>query len=167
MLIGIDGFGGSGKSTLAKMLKERLENTTVVEMDDFYLPSLRRPDYDRVYEQVLNPLAHEVNASYQRFDWQSDQLAEWHTIQHGGMVIVEGVFSTHPAIANPYDLKIWIECPPEIAMERGLHRDLTQYNIDTRTKWANEWLPREKQYKDTQKPHELADVIVDGLKLFE
>ncbi len=39
LLIGIDGCGGSGKSTLASELKGRLLNTTVVHMDDFYLPS--------------------------------------------------------------------------------------------------------------------------------
>jgi len=39
LLIGIDGCGGSGKSTLASKLKSKLLNTTVVHMDDFYLPS--------------------------------------------------------------------------------------------------------------------------------
>src|SRR5579863_3829467 len=102
-LIGIDGFGGSGKSTVAQKLKEELENVTIVEMDDFYIHSLKRTDYLRVNKQVLQPLGDNRTAFYQRYDWKSDRLAEWHEITIGGIVVVEGVFSTHPDIADSYD----------------------------------------------------------------
>jgi uridine kinase len=42
LIIGIDGCGGSGKSTFANKLKEECSNVTVVDMDDFYLPSSQR-----------------------------------------------------------------------------------------------------------------------------
>ena len=79
-IIGIDGFGGSGKTSLAKLLKQHFEKVTIVEMDDFYLPSLKRADYQRVKEQVLAPLVNDIPASYQRYDWKTDKMAEWHTI---------------------------------------------------------------------------------------
>ena len=55
VLIGIDGLGGAGKSTVAKYIKEKISNTTIIEMDDFYVPELTRPDWDRVCMQVIDP----------------------------------------------------------------------------------------------------------------
>ncbi len=162
LLIGIDGFGGSGKSTVAKFLKERLENVVIVEMDDFYLPALKRADYLRVKQQVLQPLDNNLIASYQRYDWRSDTLAEWHTIHPGGIVIIEGVYSTHSDLANHYDFKIWVDCPQEIGFKRGVERDKRRDGVDNTDKWLTLWMPQEKLYAETQKPKERADYIADS-----
>ena len=42
LLVGIDGRGGSGKSSLARRLEACASDVTVVEFDDFYLPSRER-----------------------------------------------------------------------------------------------------------------------------
>ncbi|SRR5258708_2608493 len=162
LLIGIDGFGGAGKSTLAKLLKGHFENVTIVEMDDFYQSALKRADYQRVDEQVLKLLVKDTPASYQRYDWKTDTMAEWHTIEPGGIVVVEGVYSTAKEMSDAYDLKIWVECSQEIGMERGIARDLTKDKVETRNKWINDWMPREKDYVDTQNPKKYADYIIDG-----
>ena len=92
LLVGIDGRGGSGKSTLARKLADADPGVTVVEFDDFYLPSGEREsraaagndevggnfDWRRLRAQVLEPLARDEPARYQRYDWPSDALAEWH-----------------------------------------------------------------------------------------
>ena len=80
MLTGIDGFGGSGKTTVARFLKEHLENAVIVEMDDFYSPALHRADYNRVKEQVLQPLTNNLVAAYQRYDWPSDSYPKYRVL---------------------------------------------------------------------------------------
>ena len=102
LLLGIDGCGGAGKSTLARALATVVPAATVVEFDDFYRPSGERQarrdrevggdfDWRRVREQILVPLADDRPARYQRYDWGDDRLAEWHEVQPGGVVIVEGI----------------------------------------------------------------------------
>ena len=101
-----------------------------------------------------------MTALYQRYDWKSDTLAEWHEITTGGIVIVEGVFSTHPAIAYSYDFKIWVDCLQEIGFKRGIGRDKIRDGIDNSEKWKTLWMPEEKEYVDLEKPQEKADFIL-------
>ena len=160
LLIGIDGLGGAGKSTVANFIKDNIPDTTIVEMDDFYIPELTRDDWDRVYEQVIKPLKTNASASYQRFDWDTKQLAEWHTIESGGVVIVEGVYALHEKLKDTYDYRIWVECPYDIRLKRGLERD----GEEARSWWVDEWMPKEEEYKQSQKPQQTADIVIDGSK---
>lgn len=173
LLIGIDGCGGSGKSTLADKLKGRLLNTTVVHMDDFYLPSSQllktlpknKPigaDYDRrrVLNQVLEPIAQNKEGHYQRYDWAMDGLAEWHTVPVGGIVIIEGVYAICQEFFNKYDFTIWVECPRETRLSRGLERD----GETARDRWENNWMLSEDVYVETYKPFEKANLIVSGIE---
>jgi len=158
VLVGIDGLGGAGKSTVANSIKEKIPNTTIIEMDDFYAPELTRADWDRVYEQVIELLKKGSSASYQRFDWDTKKLAEWHEVKPEGVVIIEGVYALHEKLRDAYDYKVWVEAPYELRLQRGLERD----GEEARSWWVNEWMPKEEAYKESQKPHESADIIVDG-----
>lgn len=173
LLIGIDGCGGSGKSTLAKKLKESRADAAVVHMDDFYFPSselIQGPpqdkpvgadfDWQRVLNQVLVPLSQDKEGSYQRYDWNSDQLAEWHTIPVGGVAIIEGISSTRLELAGYYDFTIFVECPYETRLHRGLERD----GEAARDRWVNDWMVAEQKYVDSHKPQERADVVIKGTK---
>ena len=173
LLIGIDGCGGSGKSTLAVRLKERLPNATVVQKDDFYLPSSQilkmksedKPigaDYDgeRFLKQVLEPLSQNKEGHYQRFDWDRDALAEWHTIPVGGTVIIEGVYSLRKEFFNRYDCTIWVECPRGIRLARGIERD----GESARDRWEKDWMVSEDIYIETYKPFQKADLLVSGIE---
>ena len=132
LLAGIDGCGGSGKSTLASALASAAtESVAVVAMDDFYRPSDERResprhavgdnfDWRRLREQVLVPVARNESAQYQRYDWGSDRLAEWHLVPTGGAVIVEGLYSTRTELRDFYDFTIWVEAAPEVRLARGL-----------------------------------------------
>ncbi|MCK4470579.1 MAG: uridine kinase, partial [Anaerolineae bacterium] len=131
LLMGIDGPGGVGKSTFAAALARRLQqeriSVTIVRMDDFFLPSTQRPagcgtdkplggdfDWQRLRDQVLIPLVHHQPASYQRYDWPTDRLAEWQTLAGCHVVIVEGVYALRHELRALYDLTIWIDCPRPI-----------------------------------------------------
>ncbi len=169
LLIGIDGCGGSGKSTLARELANFFPNTTIVEMDDFYLPSSLRKDsipeeigstfdWQRLENQVLIPLSRNLSAKYQRYDWNSDSLADWRTIAPGNLVIIEGVYSTRRELSNFYDFRIWVECPREIRLARGIARD----GEGMREIWEMEWMPMEDNYVEIHRPHETADLVLNG-----
>jgi uridine kinase len=162
LIIGIDGYGGSGKSTIAKFLKENLSGAVIVEMDDFYSPELKRADYARVNEQVLELLVNDLSASYQIYDWKLDSLTEFKKIDPGGIVIIEGVYSTHKDFADKYDVKIWVNCPQEVGAKRGIERDKMMYGVDNTDKWVHMWMPEEKKYVESQNPQQYADYIIEG-----
>lgn len=159
LLIAIDGRGGSGKSTLAEKLKQNLPNASIVHLDDFAYP---KTDRERLLNQVISPLKENRPAKYQRFDWGTKQLAEWHEIEPGGIVIIEGVSTLHDILYKHYDFRIWIECPAEIGFRRGVERDKKVYQVDTTKEWLEEWMPEEKKYIEEQKPQKRADFIING-----
>src|ERR1700676_1649705 len=88
VLVGVDGPGASGKSTLAKLLAAEMPGTTVVHVDDFYLPSALQGsrdgqiaphfDWPRLVDQVIKPAATGGHVRYQRYNWDTDSLDEWH-----------------------------------------------------------------------------------------
>ncbi|WP_067935868.1 uridine kinase family protein [Alicyclobacillus kakegawensis] len=173
LLVGIDGCGGSGKSTLAKELQHAYDNVTIVHMDDFFLPSNQRVDappkqkpigadfdWKRLFNQVLEPVSQDKEGRYQRYDWEMDNLAEWHIVPIGGIVIVEGVYSLRREISYKYDISIWVDCPREIRLSRGLERD----GEKARDMWENNWMVSEDIYVKEHKPYERADFIAVGTK---
>lgn len=173
LLVAIDGCGASGKSTFAKNLKELKPSIDVVSMDDFYLPSNKRfsgnpilkpigADFNwkRLRDQVLEPLANNKNAKYQRYDWITDSLAEWHEISTDGIVIIEGVYSIRKELSDYYDFKIWIDCPRDIRLLRGIERD-GEESLET---WEHNWMIAEDIYMNEEKPYDSADLIIDGSK---
>jgi uridine kinase len=171
LLVGIDGCGGSGKSTLAHALAAATttKSVVVVPMDDFYRPSEERSltptqalgasfDWPRLRDQVLAPIARHENTRYQRYDWDSDRLANWLPIPTGGTVIVEGVYSTRTGLRNFYDFTIWVEATPEVRLARGVARD----GESSRNRWVNGWMVEEARYLEAERPASSADLIVDG-----
>ncbi|EDX66046.1 AAA family ATPase [Bacillus cereus] len=171
LIIGIDGCGGAGKSTLANKIKSNFSTVTIVHMDDFYLPSAKivneHPtnksigadfDWKRLLQEVLDPISNGIEGCYKRYDWETDSLAESHTVSANGIVIIEGVYATRQELAGIYDLKIWVNCPRETRIKRGIARD----GEAARDMWENNWMIAEDMYVESHKPHEFADVIIDG-----
>jgi len=174
LLVGIDGGGGAGKSTFARSLKSAFASlplrATIVQMDDFFLPSSKTPvpandgfvdgtiDWQRVVDQVISPLLANQSGRYQRYDWPSHALAEWHTVDSGGIVIVEGVCSLRRELAPLYDYRIWVECPLTLGLARGIARD----GEKVCDRWKKVWMPAEMRHKKLHRPLDAADLIVDG-----
>ena len=74
------------------------------------------------------------------------------------MIVIEGVYSLHKRLRNAHDYKIWVEAPHELRLERGIGRD----GESSRRQWVKEWMPREEEYKESQRPQDIADLIIDG-----
>jgi uridine kinase len=169
LIVGIDGRGGSGKSTLARSLGRLIEGSVVIEFDDFYRPSAARlasddPDiggnfeWRRLRDQVLIPLSQNKEARYQRYDWDTDSMAEWHTVSPQGVVVIEGNYSVRDELRDFYDFRIWVQAPDEMRLARGIERG----GENTRDRWLNEWMPEEERYLAAQEPWRFADLVIDG-----
>lgn len=172
VLVGVDGCGGSGKSTFARALVAAGGgDVTMVQMDDFYKPVAERPrgeerpiggnfDWERVRAQVLEPLRRGEIARYRRYDWGTDALAEWHETHPAGIVVIEGVYSTRNELRSFYDFRVFVECPPDERLRRGLERD----GKAARDTWEKVWMPAESQYMDLHQSWRHADLLIDGLR---
>ncbi|MFI0961153.1 uridine kinase [Streptomyces sp. NPDC021080] len=173
VLIAVDGMGGSGKSTLASAVA-RLGDAVVVHGDDFYRPMDaderaaltpaqgydRYFDWQRLRDELLTPLATGHDAYYRRYDWPSGSLAadEAHAVACDGIVLVEGVYTARPELADHYDLIVYVDTPPEESMRRLRARGDDHGPID----WEARWRLAEEHYLSTTRPRERADLVVPG-----
>ena len=171
VLIGIDGCGGSGKSTFAAELSNSLGSVPVIHIDDFYKSSQERSlltsskpigcqfDWQRLERDVLKPLKAGSEANYQRYDWNMDCLADWRNIQDLSPIIIEGIYVLRPELLMYYDLRLWIECPRDLRLKRGLERD----GENARSQWEDDWMNEEDIYIAKFNPHLQAHKIIQGM----
>ena len=99
-------------------------------------------------------------ARFQRYDWPTESLAEWHDIRPGGIVIFEGTTALHLDLIGNFDLTIWIDMSQAVASKRGIERDLYEYKIDTTAQWEKEWKPMELEYVAENEPYNKAHFII-------
>ena len=169
-LVAIDGFGGAGKSTLAAQLVRELTDPAIVGVDDFYRPLAaaeraelgpkdgynRYFDWERLRRAVLAPLRREVRARYRRYDWATNRLAEWHEVNPGRVVFVEGVYSTRPELRHYYAVTVYVDTPREQRLARMLDR--AYENVS----WVERWMAAEDWYEEHERPKEHVDLVVNG-----
>ncbi len=156
-VIAVDGPGGSGKSTLADRLSSALGQAPIVHTDDFASWETPLEWWPRLLAQVLEPLAVNAPARYQRYDWATRRLAEWHEIPPTTFVIVEGVSASRDAFRPFLSFTIWVETPRDERLRRGLERD----GVEALDQWQG-WMAAEDDYIRREHPIEKADVIIDG-----
>jgi uridine kinase len=157
IIAGIDGYGGSGKTTFATRLAVALDNCPIIHTDDFASWADTVDWWPRLLEQALAPLASNRPAYYQRYDWVERNLAEWRTIAPGGVILIEGVSATRREFKPYLSYRIWLDCPPDIRLSRGLSRD----GADALPLWQK-WMAEEDEYVARDNPQEAADLVVDG-----
>ena len=177
-LVAIDGTGGAGKSTLAAALARHLDGpgrAAIVHGDDFYrhMPARERLllspqegyhqyfDWQRLRDQVLAPLASGQPARYQRYDWPAGQIAagEMHHLHPCGTVLVEGVYTARPELADYYDLTILVDAPRDVCLQR-LHQRGHDHGPGN---WNERWRAAEEHYLAATSPATRLDMTVKGL----
>lgn len=155
-IVAIDGAGGAGKSTLAKHVATRL-SAQIVCTDDFASWQHPLEWSSRLIEQVLDPLSHNQPGRYQRSDWDTRSLAEWHDVPVAAFLVLEGVSCSRAAFAPYLAFRVWVNTPREERLRRGLERD----GQDAIGLWR-EWMACEDEYIDAERPQERADLVVSG-----
>lgn len=162
LIIAIDGFGGSGKSTFAQKLREKFPTAGIVSVDHFYQPITSDGEnefhWERFEQEAINPLRSGKEFRYRPYNWKLQVFQDEVVIDCDQHVIVEGVYSTQEKFRDAYDVKIWIDAPDEVRLQRGVARD----GELMRPMWENVWIPYTKKYMEEHQPHLSADIVIDG-----
>ena len=165
--VAIDGGSASGKTTLANRLGTALR-CPVVHMDDFFLPpELRTPErlaepggnvhYERFAAEVLPGLRSGEGFTYGVFDCSAMAVTGQQEIPACDIVITEGAYSLHPALADVYDLKILLRVDPALQAERILQRN----GLEKQAVFLAKWIPLEQRYFEDCRVQERADLVLD------
>ncbi len=153
VLVGIGGRGGSGKSTLSASIP----GAQIVGTEEFWDGA--EFELTRLRSQVLEPIVLGEPARYRGYSWRLQRtLEEPRVVRPQGVVVVEGVCALHTMLRELYDLRIWVEAPRELRLERVIARD----GEEARSAWETRWLPREDRYVEQDDPISAAQLVVDG-----
>jgi uridine kinase len=169
LLVAIDGHSAAGKTTLARALQASGE-ATIVHIDDFYRPlepSYRETldaadgcaeyyDWQRLEDQVLQPLRAGRTARFRKYDWSSNQLVEWAEVGPFRLTIVEGCYSARPELRAYYDFIVLVVSAPGERQRRQKQRN------DASQAWLDRWDAAERYYLEHLRPNLYADLVVPG-----
>ena len=162
ILAAIDGRCASGKSTLAAALAEET-GALVFHMDDFYRPRhLQTPepggnmDLARFRREVLEPLLAGRGGRTRTFDCTRQQWNPAVDFEPAPLVIVEGTYSLHPDLQDPYDFRIFLDVPADEQLRRIRRRS----GENKARQFADVWIPREEAYLQAYPIRESCDMIL-------
>lgn len=152
--LAIEGGSASGKTTLAAWLQQTYD-AAVFHMDDFFLRPEQRTaarlnepggnvDRERFAEEVLHSLCEGRPVVYRRFDCKMQTLSPPITVEPRMLTIVEGAYSMHPALADAYDLSLFLDVDPARQRQRIQNRN-TKAEAQ---RFFEHWIPLENRYFD-------------------
>jgi uridine kinase len=154
----VDGRSGSGKTELARAMVAQKPELQLVRMDDLYpgwggLEAGSR----HVHDYVIAPAIRR----WQRWDWADDAPAEWHLLDPGRPVLVEGCGALSRANRALATHAVWVELDAESRRARVRERDGDSWDEH----W-DDWAEQEEAFIAREHPASLADTIVDGNEIF-
>jgi len=144
LVVAIDGYGASGKTTLALEVTLALD-AAPVHMDEFF-------DDVPVSAGDGRPMS-------RYYDWDG---LRWGTLEPtiayaSPLILVEGVSSASPALADLITHTIFVATPEPVRLKR-LHERIADED------WDEDWLAEERVYF-ASRPPESFDLIVPGFTL--
>lgn len=163
-LVTVDGPAGSGKTTLAvasaQELRTRGVTVEIVCLDDLYegWDGLDDRLTQHLAEWVVAPLKEGRRIRHRVYDWYAGDYGGWREVSPADVVIVEGVGAGQPVLADVAALRVWVEAPPHVCLERGLARG----GVDVAEHW-DAWTRREAEHFARFSARERADVILSGV----
>lgn len=154
-LVCIDGPAGSGKTTLAETVARLVPDAGVVHCDELLHGWRGLPGLAGSVEALLRPLAAGRTGRWRRWDWHADDWAEEHVVEPGGVLVLEGVGSWSPAVADLVGLLVWVEAASELRLARGIARD----GEGMRAQWE-QWRLDEEALFERHDTRAHADLVV-------
>lgn len=170
-VISIDGRCGSGKTGLAEAIR-RAFPCNVFHMDDYYLPMDKRKgdwerlpggnmDFGRFMQEVLTPAVRGGTIMYMPFDCQSGTYKRAEEVPPRMLTVVEGSYSSHPLLADKYDLKIFLTCSKEVQGRRLKEREGAHFSA-----FEQRWIPMEESYIQKYGVEQSSDMVLDTSGFF-
>jgi uridine kinase len=158
-LVCVDGPAGSGKTTFAGHLATALGDAAeLVHMDDLYSGWTMTGSAARLAAGVLRPLAEGRPGGYHRYDWPAGRFAPEPTaVPVPEVLVVEGCGSSRRALDPFSTLRVWVEAPAALRLERGVDRD----GAELTGAW-HDWQRTEAELFAAEATRERADLRVDG-----
>jgi uridine kinase len=115
-------------------------------------------EIERLAREVVEPLVRGETAQFASFDWDARAPGASRTVAPHGIVIVEGVCALHRSLRDAYAVRVWVDAPYDLRLERGVARD----GEVARSTWVEMWMPSEERYVERDDPIPSAHLIVDG-----
>ena len=119
----VDGPAGSGKTTLARAVALAVPGSQVVQCDELLHGWQGLPGLAATVAALLEPLARGEAGTWRRWDWHADDWAETNLVTPGGLLVLEGVGSWSPAIADLVGVLVWVEADHDLRLRRWVARD--------------------------------------------
>lgn len=162
-IVGIVGASGSGKTTVAKELADLAGNVSLMSQDNYYISlpdgvDAKNWNFDDPDNIDLKHLARDLAALKRsetvegpRYIFSTHKRApDTITLKPAPVIIVEGLFLFLPKhLRDVFDLKIFINVPLEVCLERRVARDVVERGRTEemiRQRWAEQVDPMYRKY---------------------
>jgi molybdopterin-guanine dinucleotide biosynthesis protein len=161
-IVAVDGQSGAGKTTFAAALAKAVEaggaTVSVVHTDDL----LDGWDdqftfWERLREQVIDPIVKGEQAAYRRYDWIRERFDDDLTpVPQSDVVIVEGVSAAREDMRRVADLTVFLRVSEDEAWRRLRARD-----PEEAMPFLVAWKAREGRHFAGDRTAEQVDVVID------
>ncbi|MBR3018094.1 MAG: hypothetical protein IKH57_13640 [Clostridia bacterium] len=151
-LITIDGPCASGKTTFAEKLSLLL-HAPVIHTDDFVIPHQQKTparlsipggncDAERLVAEVLKPWKEGQPVRFRRYDCRKGRLLPGEELPDTQLLILEGSYCNLPVIRKYADVRLFLDTPENVRMERLRVRE----SEESLQRFFEMWIPLEKAY---------------------
>ncbi|MGE3109342.1 MAG: uridine kinase [Phycisphaerales bacterium] len=189
-LVGVSGIDGSGKGYVSAHMVEALEQrghrVALIHLDDWLATPESMPPADEtsaqrepgtafyehgvrfaeLFSHLVDPLVAsrgiDLRARYVRPD-RSRGIRQF-TFARVDVVILEGIFIFRREYRSRFDLRVWIECSFETALERAVERNQEGLSPDRiRDDYATIYFPAQRVHARLDQPraHAHASIVND------
>lgn len=184
IIVGITGGSGSGKTLFMNRLMAKLNDASLLSMDNYYVDIDQQTkdaegieDFDRLdsidhnqYIADLKKLINGESITFKEYTFNKDDAAaKIITVESKPVILVEGIFVLHyEEIRELLDLKLYVEAPHYLMMKRRIIRDANErgYDLDdVLYRYEHHVTPSFKKYIEPSK--RWADLIIPNHDKFD
>lgn len=115
----------------------------------------------RLRREVIDPFHDGRPGLFQRFDWDTGQLASPEPLPDAEVLIIDAIGLFHPELAGAFDLTIWVDIDIVVATERGKARD-HRLGRDHNRLWDEVWVPNERDFVANFDPRASAHILFEN-----